>query len=84
MLKALAGVRANELEQALLLLPYTDALRLLTYLCHWLRKGLQARWGMGIDNMDGAASCYIMAIAYSMLAFLTFMLFKLAQHLICA
>ena len=40
-LKALAGVRANELEQALLLLPYTDALRLLTYLCHWLRKGLQ-------------------------------------------
>ncbi|KAK9845965.1 hypothetical protein WJX81_007060 [Elliptochloris bilobata] len=40
-LKALAGVRANELEQALLLLPYTDALRLLTYLCHWLRAGLQ-------------------------------------------
>ena len=47
MLKALAGVRANELEQALLLLPYTDALRLLTYLCHWLRKGLQVRWVMG-------------------------------------
>lgn len=43
-LKALAGVRANELEQALLLLPYTDALRLLTYLCHWLRKGLQVRY----------------------------------------
>ncbi len=42
-LKALAGVRANELEQALLLLPYTDALRLLTFLCHWLRAGLQAR-----------------------------------------
>ncbi len=40
-LKALAGVRANELEQALLLLPYTDALRLLTFLCHWLRRGLQ-------------------------------------------
>ena len=43
MLKALAGVRANELELALLLLPYTDALRLLAFLCHWLRAGLQAR-----------------------------------------
>lgn len=40
-LAALAGVRAAELEQALLLLPYTDALRLLSFLCHWLRRGLQ-------------------------------------------
>lgn len=38
-LGALAKVRGSDLEQALLLVPFTDALRLLRYMCEWLRKG---------------------------------------------
>ena len=34
-------MQAADLEQALLVLPFTEALRLLTYLHNWLRKGLQ-------------------------------------------
>lgn len=40
-LKAVTGVRANDLEQALLLLPFTDALKLLSYLTSWLKEGAQ-------------------------------------------
>ncbi|KAL3161937.1 hypothetical protein ABBQ38_009019 [Trebouxia sp. C0009 RCD-2024] len=40
-LKAVGSVKAADLEQALLVLPFTEALRLLSYLCQWLRKGLQ-------------------------------------------
>lgn len=40
-LKAVAGVRAGDLEQALLVLPFTDALRLLSYLGSWLKQGSQ-------------------------------------------
>ena len=36
-----AMVQAADLEQALLVLPFTEALRLLSYLCQWLKKGLQ-------------------------------------------
>ena len=42
-LRALTGVRANDLETALLLLPFVDALQLLAYLPAWLRGGTQAR-----------------------------------------
>ena len=41
MLRQVAAVRAADLEQALLLLPFTDALRLLGYLVDWLRAGAQ-------------------------------------------
>lgn len=34
-------VQAADLEQALLVLPFTEALRLLSYLCQWLRQGQQ-------------------------------------------
>lgn len=34
-------MQASDLEQALLVLPFTEALRLLSYLCQWLRKGQQ-------------------------------------------
>lgn len=40
-LKAVGSVKAADLEQALLVLPFTEALRLLSYLCQWLKKGLQ-------------------------------------------
>lgn len=40
-LRSVGGVRNAELEQALLLLPFTDALRLLGYLLTWLQKGTQ-------------------------------------------
>ena len=36
-----SALQAADLEQALLVLPFTEALRLLSYLCQWLRKGLQ-------------------------------------------
>ncbi len=37
-LKVLAGVRSADLEQALLALPFTDALKLLAYLAAWLKQ----------------------------------------------
>ncbi|KAL4429403.1 hypothetical protein ABPG77_005177 [Micractinium sp. CCAP 211/92] len=40
-LRVVARVRSAELEQALLLLPFTDALRLMRYLVSWLRQGGQ-------------------------------------------
>lgn len=40
-LRSVQQVRANDLEQCLLLLPFTDALRLLTYLPQWLEGGNQ-------------------------------------------
>ena len=40
-LRALQRVKAAELEQALLMLPYSDAMRLLTYLPAWLSHGSQ-------------------------------------------
>ena len=39
----LQGVKAADLEQALLVLPFTDALRLLEHLLEWLAAGLQVR-----------------------------------------
>ena len=41
MLHSASVLQAADLEQALLVLPFTEALRLLSYLCQWLRKGLQ-------------------------------------------
>lgn len=38
-LRAVSQVRGAELEQALLMVPFTDALRLLGYLSSWLRRG---------------------------------------------
>jgi len=38
-LRALSSVRASDLESALLMLPFTDALRLLGYLPTWLEQG---------------------------------------------
>eukprot|EP00899_Mesostigma_viride_P007596 jgi/Mesvir1/16838/Mv15731-RA.1 len=38
-LSKLVAVRSSDLEQALLLLPFTSALTLLTYLCGWLEAG---------------------------------------------
>lgn len=40
-LAAVSRVRGAELEQALLLLPFADALRVLGYLVGWLRRGAQ-------------------------------------------
>jgi U3 small nucleolar RNA-associated protein 12 len=40
-LRSVSQVRGSELEQAILLLPFTDALRLLGYLAPWLRRGSQ-------------------------------------------
>lgn len=40
-LKCVSGVRAGDLEQALLLLPFADALRLMGYLSVWLAQGAQ-------------------------------------------
>ena len=44
-LRAVSGVRAADVEQALLMLPFSDALRLLRYLSHWLRRGMQVGSG---------------------------------------
>ncbi|GFR42436.1 hypothetical protein Agub_g3341 [Astrephomene gubernaculifera] len=38
-LKVVSGVRASELEQAVMMLPFADALRLLGYLPKWLEAG---------------------------------------------
>lgn len=35
------SLQAADLEQALLVLPFIEALRLLSYLCQWLKKGQQ-------------------------------------------
>lgn len=40
-LRVVGRVRSSELEQALLLLPFTDALRLMSYLVAWLKEGGQ-------------------------------------------
>lgn len=40
-LRVVSRVRSAELEQALLLLPFTDALRLMRYLVAWLQQGTQ-------------------------------------------
>lgn len=40
-LTALEKVRPAEMEQALLLLPFSYALDLVGYLCLWLEKGLK-------------------------------------------
>ena len=40
-IQLVSNVQAADLEQALLVLPFTEALRLLSYLCQWLKKGLQ-------------------------------------------
>lgn len=40
-LRALEKIRAADLEQALLLLPFHYGLQLLEYLCHWLEKGVK-------------------------------------------
>ncbi len=42
-LRCIGSVRANDLEQALLLLPFGDALRLMGYLDAWLAQGAQVR-----------------------------------------
>lgn len=38
-LKVVSGVRSSELEQAVMMLPFADALRLLAYLPRWLATG---------------------------------------------
>ena len=38
-LRAVSRVRGSELEQALLLIPFLDALRLLQFVCLWLKRG---------------------------------------------
>jgi U3 small nucleolar RNA-associated protein 12 len=43
-LRSVAAVRANDLEQALLLLPFNDALRLLQWVSGWLASGAQVRY----------------------------------------
>ena len=53
-LHVVARVRSAELEQALLLLPFTDALRLVGYLLAWLRQGGQVRRG-AIAGEGGSA-----------------------------
>lgn len=40
-LRSVSQVRGSELEQAMLLVPFTDALRLLRYLAGWLRRGVK-------------------------------------------
>ncbi|KAI5079782.1 hypothetical protein GOP47_0005261 [Adiantum capillus-veneris] len=40
-LRALSNVRASDLEQALLALPFTDALKVMTYLKDWMIEGSQ-------------------------------------------
>jgi U3 small nucleolar RNA-associated protein 12 len=47
-LRSVAAVRANDLEQALLLLPFNDALRLLQWVSGWLAQGSQV--GKGITG----------------------------------
>jgi U3 small nucleolar RNA-associated protein 12 len=42
-LRSLSTVRANDLEQALLLLPFGEALRLLQWVAAWLAQGSQVR-----------------------------------------
>jgi U3 small nucleolar RNA-associated protein 12 len=46
-LRCLGNVRANDLEQALLLLPFTDAVRLMRYLAGWLEEEAQVGGGGG-------------------------------------
>ena len=45
-LRVVGSVRANDLEQALLMVPFTDALALLQYLPLWLKEGIQVSWGL--------------------------------------
>lgn len=48
-LETVRRVRPGDLEQALLVLPFSDALRLLQYLCSWLAAGTQVR---GLEFTD--------------------------------
>ena len=43
MLKQLASVRVGDLEQSLLILPFSDTLRLLALFCAWLDRGAEVR-----------------------------------------
>lgn len=42
-LRSVSSVRANDLEQALLLLPFADALKLMQWVAAWLAQGNQVR-----------------------------------------
>ena len=42
-LRSLADVRANDLETVLIMLPFTDALKMLSYLSGWLISSAQVR-----------------------------------------
>lgn len=50
MLRAVGGVRAGDLEQALLVLPFSEALRLLSYLCAWLAQGTKVGLLVGLQG----------------------------------
>ncbi|KAF6255140.1 WD40-repeat-containing domain protein [Scenedesmus sp. NREL 46B-D3] len=57
-LRSVAAVRANDLEQALLLLPFNDALRLLQWVSGWLAQGSQRRLA-GSDPQVVELSCRV-------------------------
>ena len=62
-LKSLSDVRPSDVEQALLLLPFTDALRLLSFLPIWLSKRTQVCFhlqNLGLNELCNSGSSFVL------------------------
>lgn len=64
-LRSVSSVRANDLEQALLLLPFRDALRLLQWVAGWLAQGSQVGADLNCLPAAKTSSCQACAAAPS-------------------
>ncbi len=56
-------MRSSELEQALLLLPFTDALRLMSYLVAWLKEGGQVGAPIDVWGWMGYLECRLASLS---------------------
>lgn len=67
-LRSVSSVRANDLEQALLLLPFNDALRLLQWVSGWLAQGAQVgvhcclTWQQTAQQGQQSVLCFLFSV----------------------
>ena len=61
-LRAVSSVRANDLEQALLLLPFADALKLMQWVAGWLAAGNQVGRAGGYGVVGHIRACFCSCI----------------------
>jgi hypothetical protein len=64
-LRTVSSVRANDLEQALLLLPFADALKLLQWAAAWLAQGNQVGVGGMAQPLPWPWSCTQLCIVFA-------------------